>query len=114
MSGLVLLFPRRPLKPAPKISGENRRRFYFEAIRRRERDVVEREPPAEILSEPELAEGNAEREPAGEIPSIARDLLLSGSLLPKSRSAGLAKGLLLEPICRRPSPCRTISRVAWL
>jgi hypothetical protein len=51
MSGLVLLFPGRPLKPAPKISGENRRRFYFEAIRRRERGNTEREPPAEILSE---------------------------------------------------------------
>jgi len=55
MSGLVLLFPGRPLKPALKISGENRRRFYFEAIRRRERALSlskgEREPPAEILSE---------------------------------------------------------------
>jgi hypothetical protein len=51
MSGLVLLFPGRPLKPALKISGENRRRFYFEAIRRRERGNAEREPPAEILSE---------------------------------------------------------------
>jgi len=29
MSGLVLLFPGRPLKPALKISGENRRRFYL-------------------------------------------------------------------------------------
>jgi len=51
MSGLVLLFPGRPLKPALKISGENRRRFYFEPFCGRERDVVERESAGEILSE---------------------------------------------------------------
>src|ERR1700757_3624899 len=51
MSGLVLLFRGRPLKPAPKISGENRRRFYFEPICGRERSNAERESPAEILSE---------------------------------------------------------------
>ena len=33
MSGLVLPVSGEPLKPALKISGENKRRFYFEAIR---------------------------------------------------------------------------------
>ena len=103
MSGLVLLFPGRPLKPALKISGENRRRFYFEAFRRRERGNAEREPPAEILSErsesKDLLEplcgrepDVVEREPAGEIlseRSESKDLLVSeatpsGSPLPKS------------------------------
>ena len=55
MSGLVLPVSGGPLKPALKISGENRRRFYIEAIRRRERSLSlakgERESPAEILSE---------------------------------------------------------------
>lgn len=32
MSGLVLPVSGGPLKPALKISGENRRRFYFEVL----------------------------------------------------------------------------------
>ena len=72
MSGLVLPVSGDPLKPALKISGENRRRFYIEAIRRRERALslsqAEREPPAEIVSE--------RRE--------SKDLALRPSLLPKS------------------------------
>ncbi len=51
MSGLVLPVFGRILKPALKISGENRRRFYFEPFCRRERGVAEREPAGEILSE---------------------------------------------------------------
>jgi hypothetical protein len=70
MSGLVLLLAGRPLKPALKISGENRRRFYFEPICGRERGNAERESAGEILSEAKdlLHErGNAEREPRAEI-----------------------------------------------
>jgi hypothetical protein len=63
MSGLVLSLVGRPLKPAPKISGENRRRFYSEAIRRREK------------------RNSLSGEHAGEIPSLAKTPLLANGIL---------------------------------
>jgi len=70
MSGLDLPVSGDPLKPALKISGENRRRFYIEAQGGVSETQAEREPPAEILNER----------------SESKDLLqLScGSILPKS------------------------------
>jgi len=85
MSGLVLLFPGRPLKPAPKISGENRRRFYLSRYAGVSETQVERESAGEILSERSESKDllypfcgrerdAVELESAGEVPRFARDL----------------------------------------
>jgi hypothetical protein len=86
MSGLVLPVSGDPLKPALKISGENRRRFYLRRLGGVSEAQAEREPPAEILSA-----GFARRiysravlrssEPAGEVLSERSE---SKDLLPKS------------------------------
>src|SRR6185503_12998540 len=114
MSGLVLPVSGEPLKPAPKISGENRRRFYFEAIRRRERGPGRagafcRNPERAQRVEGSLAsrfasvsEGVAERESAGEILSAGRARrIYSGTAL---RASELSAEILSDPEpCRRGS-----------